>query len=302
MRIVIVGAGVVGAATGKGLLRRGHDVCFVDVDARRVDALRAAGLEASTAVDLSGGPSLVMVSVPTPADAIGYDLAVLRSACASIGDALRDATEHHIVVVRSTVPPGTLEGPVATVLELHAGRRDGYELAANPEFLRAECALEDFEHPWMTVVGARSRRTRERLADLYRPFGGELAVFANPAEAEMVKLAHNVYNATKISFFNELWTVANHLGLDTDRVAQAVSRSAEASWNPGYGIRGGRPFAGACLPKDVQGFLAFARERGLPVPMTEATRSINDRLAAVIDLRDQASSPEPPATDSVGRL
>jgi hypothetical protein len=156
-------------------------------------------------------------------------------------------------------------------------------LAANPEFLRAESAADDARWPWMTVVGARSRRVGERLAALLEPFGGELRVFDKPETAELVKCAHNIYNATKISFWNEMWLVASTLGLDPDDIASTVARSAEASLNPGYGIRGGAPFAGPCLPKDTDGFLAFARELGLPMPLLDAVVDVNRQLAGRVD-------------------
>lgn len=305
MRIVIVGAGVVGTATGRGLARRGHAVAFVDTDPARVDALRAEGAVASTEPDLAGPPATVMVSVPTPAGGEGYDLRALRAAAGAVGDAVGRADELVMVVLRSTVAPGTLEGTVAPILAERSGLRsgEGFTVAANPEFLRADCALEDFLSPWMTVVASRSRRTRERLAELYRPFGGELRVLEDPAEAELIKLAHNVCNAAKISLFNELWTVADGLGLDADRVADTLVRSAEAWWNPEYGIRGGRPFGGACLPKDVAGFIGFARHLGLASPMAEACVAVNERMGSatgagdaggagragdrVVDLRDE---------------
>ncbi len=302
MRIVIVGAGVVGTATGKGFARRGHAVGFVDTDVRRLDVLRGDGFAASSEPDLSGPAALVMLSVPTPSTGAGYDLGAVRAAAASVGEALATADELTTVLVRSTVAPGTLEGTVQPILEERSGLRsgEGFTVASNPEFLRAECALEDFLNPWMTVIGARSKRTREKLTELYRPFGGELRTFANPAEAELVKLVHNVFNATKISFFNELWSVASQLGLNADDVAETVATSAEASWNPRYGIRGGRAYGGACLPKDVAGFLGFARELGVDAHMAAATRAVNDRLRAqaeppVIDLRRNADAEPGPA-------
>jgi UDPglucose 6-dehydrogenase len=155
-------------------------------------------------------------------------------------------------------------------------------LASNPEFLRAACAAEDFRHPWMTVIASRSARTVERLAGLLRPFGGELRTFADPAAAELLKCAHNIFNATKISFWNEMWLVARRLGLDLDGIASVVARSAEGSFNPEYGIRGGAPFGGVCLPKDTRGFLGFAEAIGVEMPLLRATVKVNDRLAAIV--------------------
>jgi UDPglucose 6-dehydrogenase len=294
---VIVGAGVVGTATGKGLARRGHAVSFVDVSSDRIDALRSEGLAASDTVDLSGPETAVFVSVPTPSGPApaGYDLSSLSRAVAAIGSAIAGADEFPLVVTRSTVPPGTCEGVVRPVLEETSGMRqgDGFSLASNPEFLRAACALEDFLHPRMTVIGSRSKATLERLVDLYRPFGGEVRVYDNPAMAELVKITHNLFNAAKISFWNEVWLLSEQLGLDGGAVGEAVALSAEASWNPGYGIKGGRPFGGACLPKDTRGFVAFAEEAGVQVPLAAAVERVNELVggALSIDLRDHAGEP-----------
>jgi UDPglucose 6-dehydrogenase len=283
VRIVIVGAGVVGTATGKGFILGGHDVRFVDTSPLRVEALRAEGLEASVGIELHGPRTLVMLSVPTPSTAQGYDLTAIRAAVGAVGDVLLEGEEPSVVILRSTVAPGTLERVVAPILEERSGRGagDGFLLASNPEFLRAVSAQEDFLNPGVTVVGSRSEEARDLLTELYLPFGGALRTFTDPAEAEFIKLAHNVFNATKISFFNELWSVATAIGIDADAAAEVLAHSAEASWNPSYGIRGGRPFGGACLPKDLSGFIAFARQVGCPATMAEAVRAVNDSLARI---------------------
>jgi UDPglucose 6-dehydrogenase len=189
------------------------------------------------------------------------------------------------VVVRSTVPPGTTERLVKPLLDEHSGKEcgEGYALACNPEFLRAASAAEDFRWPWMTVIASRSARTVERLRDLLAPFGGATQTFTDPASAELVKCAHNIYNATKISFWNEMWLVAQRLGLDLDPVAQTVARSAEGSFNPLYGIRGGAPYGGVCLPKDTQGFLGLAADLGTEMPLLRAVVEVNDRLAGIVE-------------------
>jgi UDPglucose 6-dehydrogenase len=305
-RIFIIGSGVVGTATGEGFLTAGHDVTFVDIAPERVRALAERGLDVRTELDLVGEPeSLIFLTLPTPNDGHRYDLSAFRAGTASVGRALAATDVRHTVVVRSTVPPGTTEGMVRSLLEEHSGRTagDGFGLASNPEFLRAVSAAQDFAHPWMTVVAARDPRDVERLRELLAPFGGELRTFSNPAEAEFVKTAHNIYNATKISFWNEMWIVAQELGLDLDPIAATVARSAEGSINPEYGIRGGAPYGGVCLPKDTQGFLGFADTIGVDMPLLSAVVETNDRLSQIVshevesaahaaadELRDQAAT------------
>lgn len=284
-RVFIVGSGVVGTATGKGFISAGHNVTFVDIDPARVAALRAEGLDARDEIELVDEPaSFVFLTLPTPNAGRRYDLSAFAAGTASVGDALKAANAVHTVVVRSTVPPGTTEGLVRGLLSERSGKAvgEGYALASNPEFLRAASALDDFRWPWMTVIASRSVRTIERLRELLAPFGGAVHTFTDPAAAEFVKCAHNIFNATKISFWNEMWLVARELGLDLDPIAQTVAKSAEGSFNPLYGIRGGAPYGGVCLPKDTQGFLGFAADIAVDMPLLRAVVEINDRLTDVL--------------------
>ncbi|GGL61770.1 hypothetical protein GCM10010129_01650 [Streptomyces fumigatiscleroticus] len=295
-RIFIVGSGVVGTATGKGFLHAGHEVTFIDILPRRLDYLRSQGLDARDTLDLEDEPdSFVFLTLPTPNEGHRYDLSAFEDGTAAVGKALATASGTPVVVVRSTVPPGTTEGLVQPLLEKHSGKTLGedFTLASNPEFLRAASAVEDFMHPWMTVIASRSVRTVERLSALLAPFGGELRTFSDPAAAEMVKCAHNIFNATKISFWNEMWLVSQALGLDLDPIAETVARSAEGSYNPRYGIRGGAPYGGVCLPKDTKGFLGLADSIGLDMPLLRAVVRVNDVLAdrtAVDDRADDAAT------------
>ena len=285
-RIFIIGSGVVGTATGKGLLDAGHDVTFVDVLASRVRALRDEGMQACFELDLVGvPPSFIFLTLPTPNAGHEYDLSAFMAGTSSVGRALAVADPVHTVVIRSTVPPTTAQERVRPALERASGMQvdQGFSLASNPEFLRAASARDDFRWPWMTVVASRNRRTVERLVGLLEPFGGELRTFEDYATAEFVKCAHNIFNATKISFWNEMWLVAQELGVDIDAVAGTVARSAEASTNPTYGIRGGAPYGGVCLPKDTQGFLGFAKTISLDMPLLQAVVAVNDRLVEYVE-------------------
>ena len=131
---------------------------------------------------------------------------------------------------------------------------------------------------------------------LYAPFGA-LIVRCTPTEAEMIKYVNNVYNAVKISYFNEVHAICEQLGIDSNLVGAAVARTAESMWNPLYGTRGGVPYGGACLPKDTVAFLQFVRERGWEHLMLEATISVNRRLAASVP-----AAPSPDKIDEALRL
>jgi UDPglucose 6-dehydrogenase len=281
-RIFILGAGVVGTATGAGFSENGHHVTFVDILPERVEWLRSRDLDATFSLELPEEDAFIFLTLPTPHDGRRYDLSIFTKGVEDVGNALRNSTHAHTVIVRSTVPPGTTEGLVRTTLESTSGKtahRD-FALASNPEFLRAASAADDFRWPWMTVVASRNKRTQERVASLLAPFGGQLRTYDDPATAEFIKCAHNIYNASKISFWNEMWTVADHLGLNADEIASTVADSAEGSFNRQYGIRGGAPYGGACLPKDTNGFLGFATELGIEMPLLEAVVQVNEGLEA----------------------
>jgi UDPglucose 6-dehydrogenase len=285
-RIFIVGSGVVGEATGNGFLAVGHEVTFIDTSVPRTRELRVRGLDARVELDLGvETDSFVFLTLPTPHQGWAYDLRAFTAGTAAVGRALAASPGRHTVVVRSTVSPGTTEAVVRPVLEGASGKTAGvgFALATNPEFLRATSAAADFRNPWMTVIASRDSHTLTQLRELLAPFGGELRTFDDPAEAEFIKCAHNIFNATKISFWNEMWLVARELGLALDPIAATVARSAEGSINPEYGIRGGAPYGGACLPKDTFGFLGFAASIGVDMPLLRGVVDTNDRLAAVIN-------------------
>jgi UDPglucose 6-dehydrogenase len=284
-RIYIIGAGVVGKATGLGFGTRGHNVTLIDVLPDRVEALRAEGLDARIGLDLRGEPeSYIFLTLPTPHMGKKYDLSYFEQGVQDVAKALAETDAYHTVVVRSTVPPLTTENLVKPILEKYSGKKEGvgFALANNPEFLRAASAADDFKFPWMTVIGARSKRVQERLTALLSPFGGELRVFDNPTTSEMIKCVHNIFNAAKISYFNEMWQVCQKLGINHDDVATTVARSAEASYNPNYGIRGGAPYGGVCLPKDTNGFLGFAANIGIEMPLLSAVVQVNDDMADLV--------------------
>jgi UDPglucose 6-dehydrogenase len=284
MKIYIVGSGVVGTATGRGFLSLGHDVTFVDTNPERLATLRTAGYEATNELQLGDESAVVFVAVPTPADPVrGHDLSMIRLAVEHVGYALADSNARHTVVLRSTVLPGTLDKIVTSGLERASSKRAhvDFGVASAPEFLRAVSATEDVVNPWMTVLASRHQPTLIELSQLFAPFGGELRTFSNPVYAELIKVIHNVFNATKISFWNEMWMICQTLGIDADMVAQTVARSAEGSINPEYGIRGGYAYGGACLPKEITAFLAFAKSIKIGTPLIESVSLVNDTIASL---------------------
>jgi UDPglucose 6-dehydrogenase len=234
---------------------------------------------------------MLAVSTPSVDDAIVLDY--IEAAALDVGRGLAQVDHFVPIVVRSTVPPSTTEQRITPILERASGKRAGLDfgVAMNPEFLRQVSSEQDFARPWVTVLGVSDRQTAEILEQLYAPFGA-LIVRCTPTEAEMIKYVNNVYNAVKISYFNEVHAICERLGIDSGLVGAAVARTAEGMWNPLYGTRGGVPYGGACLPKDTLAFLEFVRSLGMEHQLLEATIAVNRQLAA--------SVPAAPSPDKIG--
>ena len=280
--VTIVGAGVVGQATGKGLLGVGNAVRFVDVIPAVIERMGAEGYDAVYPDQHDwNSAEITMLSVNTPTIENRIDLSNLMTAIKTVGRGLADGREPHTVVVRSTIPPTTTLTLIRPLLEASSGRQVGADLhlAFCPEFLRQARANDDFAKPWIHVIGAADEVAGAILQELVAPFDAPV-VRTDPTTAETIKYAHNLYNATKISFFNEFHLVCERLGIDSRLVSKTVALSAEASWNPEYGIRGGAPYGGACLPKDTAAFLDFATRLGLEMPVLAGTIRTNTIIGA----------------------
>jgi UDPglucose 6-dehydrogenase len=285
LRVAVVGSGVVGTATGEGFRAKGHDVVFCDISPDRLALLRARGLRAIDADALAEeGADAYLISVPSPTVEGRVDLSYVLAASEAIGQAIGRHDSWPLVVVRSTVPPGTTEERIAPTVAAAAGRAagDGFDLCVNPEFLRELSAEEDFMNPRVIVIGARDARSEQALRRVYAGWADVPVVAMSIRAAELTKYTSNLFNATKISFFNEMEQVCQAMGVDARTIFDAVTRGAEGLWNARYGTRGLFPYGGACLPKDTLGFLGFARDDGFDesMLMLRATIETNERLAA----------------------
>jgi len=278
-QIAVLGAGVVGFASGRALLECGHRVQFVDTDSHRVSELLAMGFDSSTTLRFDEPSVVVLVCVPTPVSEQSYDFDHLRHALTMVAEAAKASGGSHVCVVRSTVPPLTMDRIVAPFLEtLLDGSTTVLQLAVVPEFLRQHSALEDARSPRLTVIAATSAELRERLRSLFGALKGPVLTTEKYANAELIKIAHNALNATKISFFNEIHQVSMAVGADEELVASTIVDTAEAMWNPLYGTRGGTAFGGRCLPKDLEGLVAACGQLLVATPLLEAVMKVNNSM------------------------
>lgn len=286
LSLAIIGSGVVGQATGKGFIEKGFDVSFIDVNPSIVENLSQQGYSAYLTSDISNIPtsdiSIFTVSTPTINGEI--NLKFLKAAAKDLGKRLSKIKKYHLAVVRSTVVPGTTEGVVLKLLEKYSGKKVGkdFGLCMNPEYLREAQAASDFANPWIVVIGEYDKRSGDLLERVYQQVvesGNkkfDCPIYRVPIkEAEMQKYVHNLFNACKITFFNEMRRVAKAIKVDSERMIGLVVKSCEGIWNPKYGTKDLGPFAGSCLPKDTEAFLYFAQRKGLNVDLLETTIEVN---------------------------
>jgi UDPglucose 6-dehydrogenase len=308
MRVAVVGAGYVGLVSGVCLAEVGHEVVCVDLDPAKVARIRAGeppiheaglepllrsqlGLRFTVTSDLAAAvlaSDLSLIAVGTPFDGQRIDLTFVRQAAAEIGAALRHKPAYHVVVVKSTVVPGTTDSVVAPILEATSGKRAGVDFGVgmNPEFLTEGQAVRDFMEPDRLVLGAADGRALESLEALYDSFNGVPKIRTNPRTAEMIKYASNALLATAISFSNEIANLCAALG-QVDAVD--VMRGLHASSYLTVHCPGGSPveapitsflhpgcgYGGSCLPKDVKALAAHGEAAGVPMPLLRAVDAVN---------------------------
>jgi UDPglucose 6-dehydrogenase len=300
MRISVIGTGYVGTVSAACFAELGHSVICVDIDSSKIDQINAGippiyeeglsellkkhagnGIRATSDYDLAVTSSDVsFICVGTPSDSDGnIDLGIVKAASASLGDALKNKKDYHVVVVKSTVVPETTEKVVLPIIEEHSGKRAGeFGIAMNPEFLREGKAIYDFMNPDKIVVGSLDENSGGIVASLYS--GLDCAVTrTNPRTAEMIKYVNNSLLATKISFSNEIGNICKKLGIDTYEVMSAVGKDFRIG--PHF-LNAGAGFGGSCFPKDVKALIGKAREIGYEPELLNSVIAVNEKQPSLM--------------------
>jgi GDP-mannose 6-dehydrogenase len=289
VRVSVFGLGYVGCVSAAALAADGHEVVGVDVNPDKVAAVNAgrspivepgldeclargvAGhrLRATTgAADAVRASEVSLLCVGTPSRRNGsLDLTYLQRVSEEIGEALRDAPQYHVVVVRSTVLPGTTHEVVIPTLERASGKRygDGFGVSVNPEFLREGTALEDFRTPPLTLVGHNHAADATGTIGLYSSIDAPL-VSTSIRVAEMIKYTSNTWHALKIVFANEIGNLCKRLGVDSHEVMDIFCRDEKLNVSARY-LKPGFAFGGSCLPKDVRAVQYRAKELDVELPL-----------------------------------
>ncbi len=289
MKLSIFGLGYVGCVSAACFADRGHEVTGVDVNPLKVQiindgkspivepgiaeliarAVEKKTLRATTdASEAVAATDVTLVCIGTPGNHNGsLDLSYIKRACQQIGEALARKTRYHIVAMRSTMLPGTIEQTVIPTLEIFSGKLAGrdFGVAVNPEFLREGSSIYDFTHPPFTLIGADDEETSLPLQRLYA--GTEAAMITvGVKEAEMVKYACNSFHALKVAFANEIGNVSKALGVDSHVVMDVFCKDTKLNLSPYY-LKPGFAFGGSCLPKDIRAITYKAKELDVDVPL-----------------------------------
>ena len=298
-RIGIFGLGYVGAVSAAALADGGHEVIGVDVSPAKVEMLNdgrspvvEAGLEellqrgihanrlraTDDAEEAVATTDVSMICVGTPSRGNGsLDVTQIEKVCHEIGLALKRASGHHVVVVRSTLLPGTTEERVIPTLEQASGKAVGTEVGVcvNPEFLREGASLRDFFEPPFTLIGGDDARAIAAVRALYSMI--EAPVLVVPIkDAEMVKYACNAFHALKVTFANEIGNICAGQGIDSHRIIDILCRDTKLNISPAY-LKPGFAFGGSCLPKDLRALTYQARRFDVEAPVLESILPSNAR-------------------------
>ncbi len=297
MNIAVIGTGYVGLVTGTCFAETGNHVVCVDIDQRKVDALRAGTVpiyephldvlfernvkagrltfttELSEAVESA---QIIFLALPTPPGEDGSaDLSYVLGVADQLGRIIRD---YKVIVDKSTVPVGTAD-KVREAVAAHA--TVDFDIVSNPEFLREGFAVDDFMKPDRVVIGCSSSRAEKVMGDLYKPFvrQGNPILFMDERSAELTKYAANSFLATKITFMNEIANFCELVGADVDLVRRGMgtdTRIGSRFLFPGIG------YGGSCFPKDVQALHRSGRENGFSFRVLESVMDVNEAQKTVL--------------------
>jgi GDP-mannose 6-dehydrogenase len=297
MNVSVFGLGYVGSVSAASFAADGHTVVGVDVNADKVASLNEGrspivekGLDELIRDNTANGrlrattstaeavrdTELSLICVGTPSRKNGsLDLTYLERVAEQIGEALKDKDDYHVVVVRSTVLPGTTHEIVIPALERTSGKKygTGFGVTVNPEFLREGTAIHDFRHPPLTLVGHNYRSDAEPTQALYAQVDAPMQT-TSIRTAEMMKYASNTWHALKVTFANEIGNVCKRLKIDSHEVMDIFCKDEKLNLSAYY-MKPGFAFGGSCLPKDVRALQYRAKEVDLEMPVIQSILGSN---------------------------
>lgn len=297
MKISIFGLGYVGCVSLGCLAKNGHQVVGVDINSYKVELIndglptivekdidkiineefKKGKISATTsAFDAVKESSLSIICVGTPSSPQGHlNLNYIYKTAEQIGEALKEKSEFHVVVIRSTVLPGT-NRKFGEIIEQFSGKKrgDSFSVVSNPEFLREGSAVKDYYSPAVTVIGGDHPGALETVASLYKDLEAPIEM-TGIEEAEIIKYVNNSFHALKISFANEVGNICKSLDIDSHKVMDIFCKDTHLNISPVY-FKPGFAYGGSCLPKDLKGIVTLAHDQYLSTPVLNAIHESNE--------------------------
>ncbi len=296
MKISIFGMGYVGCVTAACLMKQGHSIIGVDVIKEKVEVLNKKRwpifepglddlarkqlslnrLEATNdeqkAIDKS---QISIICVGTPGQPDGnVDLNYLKRTCINIGKTLERKKKRHIILIRSTVPPGTTE---SFLMPLFGNKkRENLEVGYYPEFLREGSAIRDFFNPGLNLLGCSNKFPSQAIKDLLPQIRTPLTLTSIKV-AEAIKYANNIFHACKIAFVNEFSLFCKQFGVDSEEVMKIFCKDKKLNLSSYY-LNPGFSFGGSCLPKEARTIIALSKKNGINPILFEAILNSNNQM------------------------
>ena len=305
MNISIFGLGYVGCVSMTCLAKNGHYVIGVDVNQTKIDFINQGKptivekqidnimLEqhkqkkisaTSDSVDTVTKTDVSFICVGTPSTPNGHlDLSTIFRVAGKIGNGIKEKTSFHVVVIRSTVLPGTNE-KVSQIIEEASGKKCNIDFAvvSNPEFLREGTAVKDYYTPSYTLIGATNNKAEEIMREVYKEIEAPIIV-TDIKIAEIIKYINNTFHALKITFANEVGNICKKLGIDSHRLMEIFCMDTKLNLSSYY-LKPGFAYGGSCLPKDYKALKTIAHDQYLDCPVLEnISRSNEQQIKNVSD-------------------
>lgn len=300
--ISVIGLGYVGLCTALALANKGFNVIGIDNNREKTSKINQGNppfyennIQNLLKTNLQKGnikcltnqtekavheTDITFVTVGTPSKPDGnVDLKYLESAVKSIGKALKQKNNYHLIVIKSTVLPGTTEKTVKTLLEKESKKKCGkhFGLCMNPEFLQQGSALKNILHPDRIIIGTNDEKSGNTLEELYKQFHKEKTppiIRTTPSTAELIKYASNAFLATKISFINTIANISQKIpNVDVKPVATAMGFDRRIGKNF---LNAGLGYGGSCFPKDLKALISLSKKLKYKPPLLEAVQKVND--------------------------
>ncbi len=296
MKISVIGTGYVGTSVVAGFYKLGHNIVCVDISKRKVTMINKGyspiknklskqlikkgvdngKIKATLNIDEAiMNSSISFVCVETPAKKNGsLDSTALKKVCKDIGRTLKNK-KYHIIVIKSTMFPGSLN-VLKSILEKSSGKRCGkdFDVAVNPEFLRAKTATEDFFNPSMIVVGSKDKKISKKVMVCYRGIKSKKFI-VDEGTAQMIKYVNNPFHALKVVFTNEISAVCKKVNVDSKKLMGLFCEDTHLNISPYY-FKPGKAYGGLCLPKDLAVLQSNIKNLKVKCPVIKSISESNE--------------------------